>query len=75
MWISIADNPPEETELLLWLKADVGEEVPIGPVIATYKNTPMGATWVEKSVSGNINTGLRTDLITHYQLLEGEPNG
>lgn len=75
MWISIDQDPPQETEMLLWLGAEPGGDKPIGQVVASYKNTAMGQTWVEKSVSGNINTGLRASLITHYKLLEDGPNG
>lgn len=75
VWKHISDNPPEETELMLWLKAEPGSDTPIGQVIASYKNTSMGAQWCEKSVSGNINTGLRASLITHYRILEDGPDG
>ena len=73
-WKPIEDDPPFGEEVLLWLKADVGYERPIGMVIATYKNTSMGQMWVQKDATGGINNGLRTDLITHYCLLEGEPD-
>lgn len=73
MWMPIEENPPADTEVLLWLKADVGCEEPIGRVIARYQKTPMGEMWCQKVVGdGILNTGIRADLITHYCLLEGE---
>lgn len=74
-WLTIDRDPPQEQELALWLGPDTGNEMPIGYVIGSFKNTNMGPTWVEKSVSGNINTGLRASLITHYKILEDGPNG
>ncbi len=72
--IPIDQDPPHGEEVLLWLKADVGEEKPIGWVVATYKDTDMGEMWVQKSIGNAINLGLRNDLITHYVQLGGEPD-
>ena len=74
MWIPIDEDPPHGVEVMLWLKADLGEEKPIGRIIATYKNTDMGECWCAKTLNGDINTGIRAYLITHYCLLEGEPD-
>jgi len=75
MWIPIDQDPPHGVELGVWIKADLGEETPFGELIATYKNTTMGEMWVQKVVGGAIiNTGLRADLITHYRMLDGEPD-
>lgn len=72
-WIPVSSDPPNNIWVLLWLKADDGDGEPIGEIIGMYRNTDMGEQWCEKSVSGNINTGIRKDLITHYKLLEGGP--
>lgn len=65
---------PHGVELLLWLEAEEGDETPIGWIIGSYKTTSMGEGWTEKSASGNINTGLRADLITHFCHLEDGPD-
>lgn len=72
--IPIDENPPHGEEVLLWLRAEPGDEKPIGWVVATYKYTDMGEMWVQKSVGDAINLGLRTALITHFCLLGGEPD-
>lgn len=74
-WIPIEEEPPVDQELILWLGPEPGSDEPVGQVIAAYKVTSMGSVWSEKSVSGNINTGLRASLITHYKFLEDGPNG
>jgi hypothetical protein len=75
MWIPISEDPPHGVEVMLWLGPEVGGETPIGCIIATYKDTPMGECWCVKTLNGDINTGIRASLITHYQLLEGgEPD-
>ena len=74
-WIPIDQDPPHDTELALWLAPEAGSDMPIGVVIASYKATAMGEQWVEKSITGNINTGLRACLITHYKFLEDGPDG
>lgn len=73
-WAPIDQDPPHNKEVMLWLRAEDGTEEPIGSVIATHLSTEMGNKWCEKSVAGNINTGLRQDLITHYKLLDGGPD-
>ena len=75
MWKPIDEDPPHGVELLLWLGAEQGCESPIGAIIGIYKKTDMGEQWVQKVLDdGAINTGIRASLITHYQLLEGEPD-
>ncbi len=73
-WQPMSDDPPFGTEVMLWLRAEDGEEKPIGPVIGTYKNTEMGEMWVEKSISGLINTGIRKSLITHWKHIGEGPD-
>lgn len=73
-WHLITDIPPVETWLMLWLGPEDGEEKPIGEIIAKYCETPIYEGWVEKSVTGNLNGGIRRGLITHWQELEGAPD-
>ncbi len=68
------DNTPLDHELLLWLKAPEGSAKPIGQVIAYYADTDFFFGWAEKSVAGNINNGLRQDLITHWKELDDGPD-
>lgn len=70
--IPIDENPPHGVELLLWLRAELGDEHPIGWIVGSYKNTDMGEMWVQKVVGDVINLGLRANLITHFCLLDGE---
>lgn len=74
-WIPLDEDTPHGVELLLWVKADFGEENPVGCILGVYKDTGMGEMWVQKDVTGGINNGLRADLITHYCVLDiGEPD-
>lgn len=72
-WRDITDDPPHSREVVLWLRAPEGASRPIGPVIANYIEGDFFIGWCEKSVSGNINTGLRQDIITHWKELDAGP--
>jgi hypothetical protein len=72
-WTPISDNPPHLQDVMLWLRADDGMEQPIGHVIAAYRKTEFFTGWIEKSIAGGYNTGIRQDLITHYKLLDRGP--
>lgn len=74
-WILITDNPPHDTELLLWIKAEQGYDEPIGAIIGAYRKTDFVDGWAAKSVIGEINTGIRADLITHYAYINGPDDG
>lgn len=73
-WKLISDDPPHDKEVMLWLRAEDGSDEPIGAVIAKHVRTDLGDKWSEKSVAGNMNTGIRQNLITHYKLLDGGPD-
>lgn len=73
-WLPITEDTPRNEELMLWLKADAGSEVPIGAVIGRYQITEFFEGFCEKStVASGINLGLRSDLITHYKLIGEGP--
>lgn len=73
-WVLIDEDAPHSKEVMLWLKAPEGTDIPIGPVIASYIENSVFTGWSEKSVSGNLNTGLRKDLITHYREIGDGPD-
>lgn len=74
-WKCITDSPPHDVELLLWIKAEQGYDEPIGAIIGAYRKTDFVDGWAAKSVIGEINTGIRSELITHYALIEGPSDG
>lgn len=72
-WQLIADNPPHSRELLLWLRAPDGAHRPIGCVVGIYTKSDFFTGWTEKTVSGNVNTGLQQNLVTHWKALDVGP--
>jgi hypothetical protein len=73
-WRLINDDPPHSTEVMLWLRAEDGSDTPIGRVLATYKHSEFFEGWHAKSLLGEINTGIRSGLVTHYMLLPEGPD-
>ena len=68
-WHKIDDDTPQDREIMLWLGVPEGESEPIGPVIGRYVDTDFFLGWAEKSVAGNINTGLPQELVKYWKEL------
>lgn len=72
-WQLVSDETPKEQDVLLWLAADAGMDAPIGALVGRYIKTDIFEGWVEKSATGNMNTGLRQDLVTHWKEIGDGP--
>lgn len=73
MWQSI-EEAPLDRPVKLWLGAHEGEDKPLGEIIGVYVDNEYFSGWVERSLSGNINTGLPQNLITHWGELDDGPD-
>lgn len=69
-----ADLAPFDKEIILWLKNRDGADDPIGQIIGRYMVTEYFEGFIEKSASGNLNTGLQQNLVTHFKLLDDGPD-
>jgi len=66
---------PYDVWVLLYLKAPDGEEKPIGQLVGKFIITEVFEGFVEKTATGNLNTGLQQNLVTHFKLLDEDPDG
>ena len=60
---------PMNTDVLIWLRAEDGSDTPLGWVVAKYAESDFFTGWIEKSISGNINCGIRQSLVVGWKPL------